>query len=172
MRRTVPFLARGEALTVSASPGSPDLAQRLNQLFDEVRPAGRGGRRYTNEDVAAAVKASNPEIRVGGAYLSALRNGTKRHPSTELLAALARHFGKPIGYFFDEPEPSGSSAADELARLADNAQVRRLALRALDLSPEGVSAVAKLVEQALQADRQGRPATRPDDSTAADGSDR
>ncbi|GIF04202.1 XRE family transcriptional regulator [Actinoplanes siamensis] len=143
---------------MSDTPGSPDLAHRLNRLFDEVRPAGRGGRRYTNEDVAAAVKAMNPQIRVGGAYLSALRNGTKKHPSTELLAALARHFDKPIGYFFDEAEP----AQDELARLAGNTQVRRLALRALDLSPEGLSAVAKLVEQALQADRRGRPADEPD----------
>ncbi|BCY10019.1 helix-turn-helix transcriptional regulator [Actinoplanes sp. L3-i22] len=142
------------------TPGTPDLAQRLNRLFDEVRPAGRGGRRYTNEDVAAAVKAINPEIRVGGAYLSALRNGTKRHPSTELLAALARHFGKPIAYFFDEPDPE--PGADELARLADNTQVRRLALRALDLSPEGLTAVAELVEQALAADRRRRTSEKPD----------
>lgn len=142
---------------MSDTPGPPDLAHRLNRLFDEVRPPDRGGRRYTNEDVAVAVKALDPRIRVGGAYLSALRNGTKRHPSTELLAALARHFGKPIAYFFDEAE----GAADELARLAGNTQVRRLALRALDLSPEGLSAVAKLVEQALEADRQRRATDDP-----------
>lgn len=149
---------------------SSDLAYRLNRLFDEVRPAGRGGRRYTNEDVAAAVKAINPHVRVGGAYLSALRNGTKKNPSTELLAALARHFEKPIAYFFNDIEPSGPPATDGLARLAGNPQVRRLALRALDLSPEGLAAVTRLVEQALQANPPG-PAHPPENSPADPGPD-
>ena len=137
------------------SPTSADLAHRLNTLFDQVRPT-EGGRRYTNDEVAAAVKAQYPHIRVGGAYLSALRNGTKRKPSTELLAALAHHFGVPITYFFsDEPPGTGSDHMErELAKLADNIQVRQLALRALDLSPEGLAQVAGLVERVLADQRQ------------------
>ena len=145
---------------------SVDLAHRLDRLFDEVRPAGRRGRRYTNEEVAVAVKALNPDIRVGGAYLSALRNGTKKKPSTELLAALARHFGMPISYFFDEEPPArGAGAAGELARLADNTQVRRLALRALDLTPEGLAEVAELVERVLAGEYQ--PPGDPRGTTAS-----
>jgi transcriptional regulator with XRE-family HTH domain len=114
----------------------------------------------------------NPQIRVGGAYLSALRNGTKKNPSTKLLAALARHFEKPIAYFFDEAEPSGTDTTDELARLAGNTQVRRLALRALDLSPEGLAAVTQLIEQALHANQQGRPTSHPNGSMGTADSDR
>jgi transcriptional regulator with XRE-family HTH domain len=149
---------------VSDNLSSADLAHRLDRLFEEVRPAGCGGRRYTNEEVAVAVKALNPHIRVGGAYLSALRKGTKRKPSIELLAALARHFGVPIAYFFDE-EPPVAGAESELARLADNTQVRRLALRALDLSPEGLAEVAGLVERVLEDQRQSSDDRR---DTAAD----
>jgi transcriptional regulator with XRE-family HTH domain len=156
----------GGGATVSDDLKSVDLAHRLDRLFDEVRPPGRGGRRYTNEEVAVAVKALNPDIRVGGAYLSALRNGTKKKPSTELLAALARHFGMPISYFFDEePAARGDGAAGELARLADNTQVRRLALRALDLTPEGLAEVAELVERVLADEYQ--PPEDPGGTTAS-----
>jgi len=152
---------------VSDDPRPADLAHRLDRLFDEVRPAG-GGRRYTNEEVAVAVKALNPHVRVGGAYLSALRNGTKSKPSTELLAALARHFGVPINYFFDEETPAARAAGaeGELARLADNTQVRQLALRALDLTPEGLAEVTELIERVL-AD-QGRLPDDPRRTTASE----
>jgi transcriptional regulator with XRE-family HTH domain len=153
---------------VSGTPTSNDLASRLNRLFDDVRPVRPGGRPYTNEEVAASIKTTNPQIRVGGAYLSALRNGTKKRPSMELLAALARHFDKPISYFFDD---EGAGATDQLARLAKNSQVRRLAFRALDLSPEGLAAVSELIEQKLQADQQGRPMSAPDHPIAASDSD-
>ena len=130
----------------------PTLADNLNRLFDEVRPYGPQGRRYTNEEVAAAVREANPGIRVGGAYLSALRKGTKRNPSTELLTALARFFGVPASSFLDEEETGADAAEAELARLAGNLGVRHLALRALELSPEGLAAATEIIEHVLELD--------------------
>jgi transcriptional regulator with XRE-family HTH domain len=123
------------------------LADRLNRLFEDVRPAGRAGRRWTNEEVANAVKLAEPAIRVSGAYLSALRTGAKRRPSTELLAALA---GVSVDYFVTGELRTDTTA--ELARVAENLGVRRLALRALELSPEGLAAVTKIIEQVIELD--------------------
>jgi transcriptional regulator with XRE-family HTH domain len=133
------------------------LADRLNRLFEDVRPPDRGGRRWTNDEVAAAIKEAEPAIRVSGAYLSALRTGAKRRPSTELLAALARFFGVPLDYFVTGDTRTDAEA--ELARVAENLGVRRLALRALELSPEGLAAVTKIIEQVIELDN------KPDQST-------
>lgn len=130
--------------------GRPALAAHLDQLFDDIRPHGAGGRRYTNEEVATAVREANPGLRVGGAYLSALRKGTKRNPATELLAALARFFGVPASYFLDGATAAQTGAEIELAKVAHNLGVRHLALRALELSPEGLAAVTRIVEQVLE----------------------
>ncbi|MCF6525224.1 helix-turn-helix domain-containing protein, partial [Streptomyces sp. JJ36] len=157
----------GKGATARREAGRPALARHLDQLFDDIRPHGAHGRRYTNEEVATAVKEAHPGIRVGGAYLSALRKGTKRNPSTELLAALARFFGVPASYLLDEPGGTEAAAELELARVARNLGVRRLALRALELSPEGLAAVTRIVEDVLESDRAGAlpaPGTRADDA--------
>lgn len=136
-----------------SDPGDrPALAENLDRLFDNIRPHGPTGRKYTNEEVANAVKEADPEIRVGGAYLSALRKGTKKNPSTELLAALARFFGVPASYFLDAETAAQTAAEIELAKVAHNLGVRQLALRALELSPEGLAAVTKIVEHVLDHD--------------------
>lgn len=136
------------------------LARNLNRLFEDIRPSGPKGRTYTNEEVATAIKAADPAIRVGGAYLSALRKGTKKNPSTDLLAALARFFGVPALYFLDERTTAQTDAEIELARVAHNLGVKNLALRALELSPEGLAAVTRIVEHVLESDVRARP-TRP-----------
>lgn len=128
------------------------LAEALEVLFDTVRVVGEKGRRYTNEEVAAAIRRSDPSIRVGGAYLSALRTGAKKNPSTELLRALARFFGVSVSYFVDPESAERHDAELALARVASNNQVRNLALRALELSPEALAAVSAIVESVLSRD--------------------
>ncbi|MTE21682.1 XRE family transcriptional regulator [Streptomyces sp. TRM43335] len=140
----------------AGGPAAP--GERLDRLFDEVRPYGPTGRRYTNEEVASAVRRANPGVRVSGAYLSALRKGTKRHPSTELLTALARFFAVPASSFLDGGRATEATRAAEaeLARVAENTGVRDLALRALELSPEALAATVEIVEHVLELDRRHR----------------
>ncbi|MDG4830865.1 helix-turn-helix transcriptional regulator [Solwaraspora sp. WMMD1047] len=132
----------------------PTTASKLDKLFNEIRPEGRLGRRYTNEEVASAVKSTNPDIRVTGSYLSALRTGVKKNPSWELRVALARFFGVPPSYFLDDATAPQTDAEIDLAKVANNLGVRQLALRALQLTPEGLAAVTRIVEHVLAADRE------------------
>ncbi|NGO66953.1 helix-turn-helix domain-containing protein [Streptomyces boncukensis] len=136
----------------TGSQGDQTLAGRLEALFDRVRPAGLRGRRYTNDEVALAIKKDDYAVRVSGAYLSAIRRGSKTNPSTDLLRALARFFGVPASYFLDE-DPDGQVDAEiALARVAQNNEVRNLAMRALDLSPESLTAVSQIVDVYLRSD--------------------
>lgn len=142
---------------MSDAEPSVALAARLNRLFDSIRPDGPKGRAYTNGEVAEAIKQANPSIRVGGAYLSALRTGAKKKPSAELLTALARFFGVPTAYLLEEAIAAQTDAEIELAQVAHNLGVRQLALRALELSPEGLAAVTAIVEHVLESDRAPKP---------------
>ncbi|MBF9132724.1 hypothetical protein I0C86_27765 [Plantactinospora sp. S1510] len=149
------------------------LAVRVERLFDVIRPEGRNGRMYTNEEVAAAIRASQPSVRVGGAYLSAIRKGTKSNPSRELLVGLADFFGlRKISYFVDEltaeqveaeitfaralgdSKPIGQVDAEAtLAQALENHGVRMLAMRALALSPQRIAEVTKIVNDILNEDQ-------------------
>ncbi len=135
------------------------LADSLNRLFRDIRPQGPHGRTYTNDEVARAIKNKDPDIRVSGAYLSALRTGAKKNPSAELLTALALFFGVPAAYFLDAATAARTDAEIELAKVAHNLGVRQLALRALELTPEGLAAVTQIVEHVLATGKQSPPAS-------------
>ncbi|MFE0256170.1 XRE family transcriptional regulator [Streptomyces sp. NPDC059010] len=138
------------------------LADGLERLFDEIRPEGPRGRRYTNEEVAAAIKQDSAGIRVSGAYLSALRNGTKRNPSMDLRTALARFFAVPVTYFLEDTPPEQAEVDIALAKVGRHPEVKSLALRALELGPEGLAAVSQIVEYVLSKDQTRNPADADD----------
>lgn len=114
------------------------LAQRLNELFRRGRPDGRP---WTNDAVAAELKEANPGLKVSGAYLSALRTGTRARPSPELLSALAAFFGVSPGYFFDD------GRSEQILDQARELGVRRIALRAAGLPPESLDAVSRVLDE-------------------------
>lgn len=73
------------------------VAARLNRLFDTIRPPGRGPLR--NYEVLKAVRTRG--ITISAPYLSQLRDGSRSHPSLEILRALADVFGVSVAYFTD-----------------------------------------------------------------------
>ncbi|MCM6778551.1 hypothetical protein NDR87_34220 [Nocardia sp. CDC159] len=131
------------------STQAPALNDRLRRLFDDIRPAGRHGRRYTDDQVAAAVRAAHPEIRISGAYLSALRTGGATDPTPEVLTALAEFFGVRPGYFADPAIADETDAEIALARILAEMGVRQIALRAARLRPQ------REPGRAAQADERG-----------------
>lgn len=122
----------------------PALGERLDSLFHTSRPQGK---RWTNDEVAAALKRDNPSLRVSGAYLSAIRTGKRDNPSPELLSALAKFFGVSSAYFYDHDYQD--DVVKQLAMLDElrQAGVRSIALRAVGLPQESLDAVAAVMDQ-------------------------
>ena len=128
--------------------GQP-LAVRLDRLFRASRPDGKF---WTNDQVAEELKRRNPELRVSGGYLSALRNGGKSHPSIELQQALADFFGVPIAYFTSPEARADDAQQAAAAALVDQVGVRAIALRAIGVQEESLATIAAVLDnlRALQ----------------------
>lgn len=124
-------------------PGQSALAYRLNRLFETVHPPGRGP--YSNEEVAREIRAEGGDI--SRAYLSYLRNGDRDNPTLQHLEALARFFGVPAAYFFDDDVATETDAQLEIVAAMRDVGVRSVALRVAGLSPKGLLAVSAMIEE-------------------------
>jgi len=122
------------------------LAEKLDLLFRTRHPAGRG--EYTYEEVAEGIKElGGPTIAV--TQLWQLRTGKQTNPRQSQIEALAAFFKVPVSYFFkDNEETARLHARLELLAAMRNNDVERIALRAADLSPESLRAIAQIIEQA------------------------
>jgi transcriptional regulator with XRE-family HTH domain len=130
----------------ATEPALRTLADKVNWLIDRARPAGRGS--YTNAELAALIERTTGE-KVSYTTVWKLRNGQAANPQMKLIAALARTFGVPPGFFFDD---SGEHQAGlpheqvELLALVRHARVSSIQLRMiLELSPEAREAVIDLI---------------------------
>ncbi|HTX94684.1 MAG TPA: helix-turn-helix transcriptional regulator [Mycobacterium sp.] len=122
---------------------STTFAARLNRLFDTVYPPGRGP--HTSAEVIAALKAEG--ITMSAPYLSQLRSGNRTNPSAATMAALANFFRiKPAYFTDDEYYEKLDMELSWLATMRDDG-VRRIALRAAELSPEGRHEVMQRVNE-------------------------
>ena len=89
--------------------GSPLLAARLSQLFEQVRRPD--GKEWSAIQVAKAVSASG--VATSHQYVSQLRSGERDNPRFVLVEALATFFSVPISYF------SNNAVDDTLRKLVD-----------------------------------------------------
>jgi transcriptional regulator with XRE-family HTH domain len=111
---------------------STTFAARLNRLFDTVYPPGRGP--HTSAEVIAALKAEG--VTMSAPYLSQLRSGNRTNPSSTTMTALANFFRiKPAYFTDDEYYEKLDKELSWLATMRDEG-VRRIAVRAVGLSPE------------------------------------
>jgi transcriptional regulator with XRE-family HTH domain len=122
----------------------PRLAAQLNHLFATV-PRAEGSRElWTNDEAAASMSATG--VTISAAYLSQLRTGKRDNPSARHIAAIARLFGVPMEYFFDEETASKIDADLKLLVAVRDAGVQAIALRAHGLSAESLSGVADMID--------------------------
>lgn len=122
------------------------LAQRLNQLFATVHPAGRGP--YTLREVAQAINDEAGEPVISASYLSQLRAGQRREPSHSRLSAIARFFGVDIDYFSARAHAEDAGRQIEVLAAMRDSGVRAVALRAHGLSESSLAAVLAVIENA------------------------
>jgi transcriptional regulator with XRE-family HTH domain len=141
----------------SEAPAGRTLAEKLDHLFRTVHEAGR--REYSNEEVAAAI-ARDQGVSISASYLWYLRTGQRDNPTLKHLNALAKFFGVPAAYFFDDQVANEVEAELALLTAMKDARVRDVALRADGLSAESLDTIRDVIRRVRQLE--GLP-VRPDD---------
>jgi transcriptional regulator with XRE-family HTH domain len=118
---------------------------RLNHLFETIRPAG-STREYTNVEVAHAVGVTDM-------YIGQLRRGQRTNPSAQLVANLERFFGLTQAYLYnDDPQAVGDVDGQlSLFRMLRDTGVLPLAARATEIrTPEGRALLAAAIEHIIR----------------------
>ncbi len=144
----------------SGSGAVRSLADKLNHLFDTVVPAGRGP--YNTEEVARAI--TDTGIPVSGSYIWLLRRGRRDNPTLKHLEGIAKFFGVPPAYFFDDEVAATVHAELELLSALRDSQVQHVALRAAGLSRESLDTISELIERVRTLE--GLPGQTPGDANA------
>jgi transcriptional regulator with XRE-family HTH domain len=124
----------------SAGPEST-FADRLNHLVARVHPANRGP--YTDDEIATAVGVSAQAVRYW-------RHGRRMDPKMGNLQRLAKLFGVPVAYFFDDALAERLDAELALLTALREQGVRQIALRAAGLSPQSQQTIVEVVRQIRQ----------------------
>ena len=130
--------------STATHPSSLTLADKLDHLFRTHGPGGQA--EYTYREVAAGIRARGGPRKMSASYLWLLRTGVRDNPSRKHLEAIAGFFAVPVSYFFDDALAAEMDADLQLVRALRTVPVRDLALRAAELSPEGLDEVVHIVE--------------------------
>lgn len=152
-----------EAATAGEPAEQPlrTLADKVNWLIDRAHPAGRGP--YSNAEVSALIEKVTGE-EFSHTTIWKLRNGQASNPQMRLIQALARTFGVPPAFFFDDyDEEKAGLLRDqvELLALMRDSGVTGAQLRALAaLTPAARQAIADLIEHTAHTETE-----RPSKST-------
>ncbi|MET8626592.1 helix-turn-helix domain-containing protein [Kitasatospora sp. NPDC004669] len=120
-------------------------ADRLDKLFREVHPKGRGA--YTYAEVANAIKEAG-EGAITASGIQQLRTGARSNPKMATIKALADFFGVPAGYFFDDEVAERTAAEIQLVAAMRDQQIATVALRSAGLSTASLKMVHTVIEQA------------------------
>ncbi|WP_232246535.1 helix-turn-helix domain-containing protein [Kitasatospora mediocidica] len=147
------------------------IAEKLDHLFQEIHPAGRGP--FSYHEVAHAIRR---QAEVGGPTVShgtlqQIRTGAKTNPTVNTLEVIAAFFGVPAAYFLDDTvaelvdarvrelklgaEADGrpgavdpaAGAVDELAGVLADSNIRAVAFRLAGLSPKALKGLRAIVDQ-------------------------
>jgi transcriptional regulator with XRE-family HTH domain len=124
--------------------GEGGFAERLAKLIATVHPPDR--KAYSYREIAKGV-ADLTGVSMSATHVQQLAVGARRDPKRSHIQALARFFGVPVTYFFDEDvaERVDGQVADVVAWR--DTEARDLAQRAMRLSPRDRETVTTLVDQ-------------------------
>lgn len=120
------------------------LAARIDHLLATVHPKGRSS--YTYEEVAEGIRAQGGPT-ISAQYLNQLHRGRRDNPTKLHLEALAKFFGVPVAYFFDDVQARLVDEEIALLKVIRDQEVKQLALRTLELGPEARRSIAAIVEE-------------------------
>jgi ESX-1-secreted protein regulator len=137
----------------TGEPGLRTLAEKVRWLIDTAHPADRGP--YSISEVCFLIhKATGEEV--SHTTIWKLTNGQSKNPSKRLIELLARTFGVPPGFFFDDFDEEQMGLLKEqveLLTLVRDAKITSAQLRALlGLDDEGRKAVADAIARTARAE--------------------
>ena len=119
------------------------LAEKVRWLIDTAHPADRGP--YSIADVCFLIHKATGE-QVSHTTIWKLANGQSQNPSKRLIELMARTFGVPPAFFFDDFDEQQMGLLQEqveLLTLVRDAKITSAQFRALvGLDEEGRKAVA------------------------------
>jgi transcriptional regulator with XRE-family HTH domain len=129
------------------------LAEKMRWLIDTAHPADRGP--YSINEVCFLIHKATGE-QVSNTTIWKLANGQSQNPSKRLIELLARTFGVPPAFFFDDYDEDQLGLLKEqveLLTLIRNAKITSAELRALlGLDAEGRKAVASAIQRTARAE--------------------
>lgn len=131
---------------------SSTLAEKIDTLFKVVRRPNRD--QFSHEEVAKACREATGET-FSATYLWQLRTGRRDNPTKRHLEALAQFFHVPVAYFFDDDQGAVIARELELLGALRDAGVRDMALRAVNLSAEGIDTISEMIEVLARRERGG-----------------
>jgi transcriptional regulator with XRE-family HTH domain len=145
----------GEAVPGDAGTPPHTLSDKINWLIERAHPAGRGP--FSNNEVSFLIHTATGQ-QVSGTTIWKLRNGQAQNPQMRLIEALAKTFGVPPAFFFDDYDEEKLGLLKEqveLLALIRDANITSVELRAiLGLDRQGRQVVAKLIERTARAEGQ------------------
>jgi transcriptional regulator with XRE-family HTH domain len=127
------------------------LAEKIDTLFQVVRRPNR--EQFSHEEVAKACREATGES-FSAPYLWQLRTGRRTNPTKRHLEALAQFFQVPTSYFFDEGQSTAIAKELELLAALRDAEVRSVALRAVNLSREGIGTISDMIDVIARRERE------------------
>lgn len=123
-------------------------AAKLGRLFDSVRR--EDGQPYTPREVAEELTRRGHKV--SKSYLYALLKGERDAPGHALVEALAEFFEVPVEYFSHTERGRELNQQYEIVAALGEANVRTIAARASQLSPESLKNVLEFIEFEAQRD--------------------
>jgi transcriptional regulator with XRE-family HTH domain len=133
------------------------LADKVNWLIDRAHPPGRGP--YSLQELCDLIERATGE-KVSYTTIWKLRNGQSQNPQKRLIEALARTFGVPPAFFFDDYDPQALGLLRdqvEMLALIRDSGITAIQLRALATLPEDArQAVVSLIEATTRAESSKR----------------
>jgi transcriptional regulator with XRE-family HTH domain len=157
------FTTANEATNMATEASAGSLAQRIDHLFKSIKPKGR---EYSYEEVARGCEALSSGT-FSKTYVWQLRTGQRDNPTKRHLEALATFFGVPVAYFFEDSVVERVNSQLALAAALRDADVRDIALRALQMDEVTRRSLARIVTEISQMQR-SRAAEGADHDTEPD----
>lgn len=139
----------------AGEPGLRTLAEKVSWLIETAHPADRGP--YSIAEVCFKIHAATGE-QVSHTTIWKLANGQSQNPSKRMIELLARTFGVPPAFFFDDYDEEQMGLLREqveLLTLIRDAKITSAEFRALlGLDAEGRKAVASAITRTARAEAQ------------------